>query len=183
MLLRSACVACCVLLLSSSLHAQKHTIVTPKNYYQYMVSEDSVKRDAALSYVMGHKGEVDPHTLLMSAILLFHKGFTDSSHFVFWLADVRTRYLVSLYKQVSQTALYSSLRSLYLENAFPDDEHKGKADYSRLGDAMSWDESNPLDASQFLQRPSDTTVYKPKAEWPEIYQKVRQAYHKAIPEK
>ena len=142
-----------------------------------MISKDSAKKEKALKYIADSTSAVDPYTLILAGMTLYTKGYKDSSMYWLYLGDIRARFLASLYKQLSDAALYSSLHLMIIETTKEYAKNNVQTLYKKINQALEFDSLNPLNPLEFLETPTDTSQYIPIEEWKQHYENVRQGYH------
>ncbi len=167
-----------VLLLANSAFAQIDTTTINKyTVYFFLTSQDSIKEKMALKYVADSTCSIEPHTLMMAGMILYTKGYKDSSMYWMYLGDIRAKFLSSLFKQRSEAALYASLHGIVIQLTQDYAKNNITTLYRKINQAIDYDSLNPLKPLAFLENPNDSTKYIPVEQWKQHYDIVRQAYH------
>ncbi len=131
----------------------------------------------ALKYISDSPSSIEPHTLMMAGMILYAKGYKDSSMYWIYLGDIRARFLSSLYTERSMAALYTSFHAIAVEITRDYAKNNVQTLCKKLNQALNYDSLNPLNPLEFLDAPTDTSQYIPIEEWKQHYDIVRQTYH------
>jgi hypothetical protein len=130
----------------------------------------------ALKFIADSTASVEPTTLMMAGMMLYSKGYKDSSIYWTYLGDIRLAFLASLYKDPSARALYPSMHSIALQITKDYAKDSMQTLYKKIDQALNYDSLNPLKAAEFLENPTDTLKYIPTEKWHQQYNNIRQAY-------
>ena len=131
----------------------------------------------ALKYIADSTSAIDPYSLILAGMTLYGKGYKDSSMYWLYLGDIRARFLASLYTQLSDAALYSSLHPIIIGVTKDYAKNNVQTLYKKINQALDFDSLNPLNPLEFLDAPNDTSQFIPVDEWKQHYDIVRRAYH------
>ena len=153
------------------------TTINKFSVYFFLASENSTKKDMALKYIADSTSSIEPHILMMAGMILYAKGYKDSSMYWIYLGDIRARYLASLYTERSDAALYSSFHAIAIQLTQDYAKNNVQTLYTKINQALDYDSLNPLRPLEFLERSTDTSKYIPMEEWKQHYTNVRQAYY------
>jgi len=153
------------------------TTINKFTAYFFLSSQDTTKREMAYKYIADSIFTIEPDILMMAGMMLYSKGYKDSSMYWLFLGEIRARFLASLYNENSNTALYSSFHAIAMGIVKEYAKNNVQVIYIKLNQALENDSLNPLNPLEFLDSLSDTSQYIPRQEWKQHYYNVRQTYY------